>query len=205
MSKVYSFEGLNDRVMPAFNVAGVADGILVITNDGATANDELSFSVEEGGAVFANGEATGANVADLNRVLVFADNAAGDTVINLSGLPVLAGGTYVVGSAYNDLINGTAGNDIIIANAGNDVVAAGEGDDYVQGGLGDDIIDASFGNDFVDGQDGNDYIVGGFGDDQLYGSDGDDYINGQAGDDVLDGGAGENTLEDEDGFGGLES
>jgi parallel beta-helix repeat protein len=72
-------------------------------------------------------------------------------------------------SAFGSFLSGTAGNDVIIGNATNQT------------------INGNFGNDSLYGSGGNDQINGGFGDDLLVGGSGDDQISGGVGNDTLDG------------------
>ncbi len=130
----------------------------------------------------------------------------GNGLLNLHlelGAPPQCGGvnaTLVDGPA-GSFINGTAADDVIVAGAGDDTIVARGGNDRVCGDAGADDISTLSGNDFVLGGPDADTIAGGPDDDTLVGNAGGgdvndvgDVIDGETGNDFIDGWVGDDTL-----------
>jgi Ca2+-binding RTX toxin-like protein len=88
--------------------------------------------------------------------------AAGYTVSDNSASPVAVilvrtpGPDWIVGSAFNDILDGQGGNDVMCGRGGNDDLRGLSGDDRIFGGNGDDRISADTGTDTGNGGNGND-------------------------------------------------
>ncbi|HEU5137977.1 MAG TPA: cadherin domain-containing protein [Steroidobacteraceae bacterium] len=103
-------------------------------------------------------------------------------------------GSFVVGSASNDVIIGTAGGDFLYGSAGDDVMFGLQGDDFGFGGRGRDLVAGDDDNDLVSGGSDTDKVIGGAGNDTVFGDDGNDSVYGGSGSDLVAGGLGDDTV-----------
>ena len=95
--------------------------------------------------------------------------AAGDTIVMVSGVSTIenvtgsndsATGDVLTGDGRANILSGLDGNDTLSGGAGNDVLLGGAGADVLSGGDGEDNIDAGDGDDIdVHGGDGRDLIA----------------------------------------------
>jgi Ca2+-binding RTX toxin-like protein len=97
--------------------------------------------------------------------------------VDANGNPV-AGGDWLEGSFFDNVISGLSGSDVIFGHAGNDVLYG----DFQGSPL---ALHPGFDNDTIFGGDGNDHI---------YGQADNDFLDGGAGSDVVDGGTGNDEL-----------
>jgi Ca2+-binding RTX toxin-like protein len=118
---------------------------------------------------------------DLQTGASLANDAQGDTFVNIQKL---------YGSEFSDGLRGDHLDNVLYGNGGHDILDGRGGNDTLNGGAGNDILDGRGGNDTLNGGAGNDNIYGRDGIDTLVGGDGDDYLNGGPGADSLNGGAG---------------
>jgi beta-glucanase (GH16 family) len=105
-----------------------------------------------------------------------------EAVHNGSEMAASAGGSTLVGTVRNDLIEGGDGRDRLSGHKGDDVIHGHGGADQLYGDQGDDVLV---------GGDGKDELYGGAGNDVLIGGEGNDFLNGGGGIDLLSGGEGE--------------
>jgi Ca2+-binding RTX toxin-like protein len=91
--------------------------------------------------------ATNGVVARLDFPSLNANEAAGDTFVNVEGL---------IGSGFNDFLVGNSGGNYIVTLAGDDFIAGVEGNDTLLGSEGNDQIWGGTGADVIDGGSGYD-------------------------------------------------
>jgi Ca2+-binding RTX toxin-like protein len=104
-----------------------------------------------------------------------AEEAQGDTLVNIENLTGSAYDDVLIGNDDVNVLSGAAGDDYIDGLNGNDTLNGGDGDDILNGGLGDDVLNGSI---------GEDTLVGGAGDDTLQSGEGADVVNGGSGTDT---------------------
>ena len=154
--------------------------------------------------------------------LIEVEAAAGDDVIDLTGVPIRAlvegrGGNDVIrGGDAADTLLGSDGNDRLFGNGGDDVLDGGRGADFLSGGAGADRADYSARRDDLlvtlnnradDGgrgerdnvRDDVEDVTGGSGDDRISGSPANNRLTGGDGNDTLSGGGGKDQLRGQSG------
>jgi len=94
--------------------------------------------------------------------------------------------TWVVGSAYADVIEGGPAGDLVDGWGGPDRIRTYGGDDRVNGGSGSDRIETQRGDDQVYAGSGVDVVYAGHGDDEISSNAGADRLYGQSGSDTID-------------------
>ena len=162
-SGMYVAEGFGQRDEQA------ADGISLITGDGASGNDALLLE-----NVSVRAELHGGDGADM-----LTSGSAGD---------------WLTGGPGPDVLSSDAGNDTVDAGSGDDFVSSGSGDDEVEGGDNPDQLFGEFGDDAMNGGSGADQIGGGPGADLLGGDGENDSLSGGPGADTMRGGTGDDIM-----------
>ncbi|HJR55819.1 MAG TPA: Ig-like domain-containing protein, partial [Rhizomicrobium sp.] len=138
---------------------------------------------------------------DLAALTASGGDAAGDTIVDVSGVSTIenvtgseAGGDTLSGDSRGNRLFGLGGDDTLTGRAGDDVLLGGSGNDALDGGDGADNMAGNDGADTLSGGTGNDLLDGGAGDDTLAGGAGDDILTDGAGADSLSGGDGKDRL-----------